>query len=303
MTAVTKHCLADVCGELQTTLADTCFMKTAAGPLRAVSDSDHDCLGLPLLAPQNPLKPDDHALLSGPIQGPLARHSISALDTAACGEDANFIGVLAAQIYFYHENFSDDRPAIKLLVYGLELIDVLQTVTVTADAFQWFVYGFCNMAQLDETFLNVPFLDSIISLVIQAFYCWRIYFLRKGDLIPGLILVVSLAQCAAGIIPGVKAQLGRLSLISTEVITQTVHMTRRGRGGRCGDCCGALVGGVFFAKEAVLPATQSMIARTIRLIVETNALAASLQHIASQRIALVLASSVVLRSQSFPVLD
>jgi hypothetical protein len=78
-------------------------------------------------------------------------------------------------------------------VYGLALLDILQTVMVTADAFHWFVYGFGNMDQLDQTFLNswdVPVLDAIISLVVQAFYCWRIYFLRKNIILPIIILLV-----------------------------------------------------------------------------------------------------------------
>jgi hypothetical protein len=81
-----------------------------------------------------------------------------------------------------------------IAVYGLALLDILQTVMVTADAFHWFVYGFGNSLQLDEPFLNswdIPVIDSIISLIVQAFYCWRIYILRKGVVIPVLILLVS----------------------------------------------------------------------------------------------------------------
>lgn len=65
---------------------------------------------------------------------------------------------------------------------------------VTADAFHWFVYGFGNLILADQTFLNswdVPVLDSVISLIVQSFYCWRIYILRKGLLIPLAILLVS----------------------------------------------------------------------------------------------------------------
>jgi hypothetical protein len=110
----------------------------------------------------------------------------------------------------FYEN-SKDRRAIKTLgefstsgihhvlhfhastVYVLALLDIMQTVMVTADAFHWFVYGFSNPIQLDEPFLNswdVPVLDSVISLVVQVFYCWRIYVLRKGVVIPVLILIV-----------------------------------------------------------------------------------------------------------------
>ncbi|KAJ6449344.1 hypothetical protein C8R45DRAFT_1084258 [Mycena sanguinolenta] len=41
--------------------------------------------------------------------------------------DWGLMGVLATQLYFYHEAFQDDRLPIKLLVYGLVLLDVLQT--------------------------------------------------------------------------------------------------------------------------------------------------------------------------------
>ncbi|KAF8124630.1 hypothetical protein K438DRAFT_1603697, partial [Mycena galopus ATCC 62051] len=105
-----------------------------------------------------------------------------------------FMGVLAAQLYFYHENFQHDGPRMKLLaVYSLFLLDVLQTVMVTADAFHWFVYGFGSLVLSDQTFLNswdVPVLDSVISLIVQAFYCWRIHILRKGLCIPLAILLV-----------------------------------------------------------------------------------------------------------------
>ncbi|KAJ7131162.1 hypothetical protein C8R44DRAFT_871689 [Mycena epipterygia] len=193
-----------------------------------------------------------------------------------------FMGVLVVQIYFYHEHFPDDRSTIKFLVYGLAILDALQTVLITADAFHWFVYGFGNMDKLDETFLNswdVPLIDSLISLVVQAFYCWRIYFLRKTRIIPALILLVSLAQCAAGIITAVKAhKLGRLSLIGTEVIEQTIWLV----GGAVADVAIAVVLSWALLRErsSSLPATHSIITRAIRLIVETNALTAGVAVIA-----------------------
>jgi hypothetical protein len=108
-------------------------------------------------------------------------------------------------------------------VYGLFVLDILQTVMVTADAFHWFVYGFGNMDRLNDTFLNswdVPLLDAVISLVVQGFYCWRIHVLRKSLFLPILIAMVgfpqrkmglplmctqiSVTQCVAGIVTAVK---------------------------------------------------------------------------------------------------
>lgn len=41
-------------------------------------------------------------------------------------------------------------------MFGLALLDVLQTGMTTADSFFWFVYGFGNVETLDTSFLN-PF--------------------------------------------------------------------------------------------------------------------------------------------------
>jgi hypothetical protein len=72
-------------------------------------------------------------------------------------------------------------------------METVQTVMVTADAFHWFVFGFGNTEMVNDTFLNswdVPFMDAIIALTVQGFYCWRILKLRESYFIPILILLV-----------------------------------------------------------------------------------------------------------------
>ncbi|KZV78747.1 hypothetical protein EXIGLDRAFT_569436, partial [Exidia glandulosa HHB12029] len=91
-----------------------------------------------------------------------------------------FMGMLVPQIYYYHTNHSTDATWLKTLVYSMATLEVLQTCLVTADAFHWFVFGYGNMARLDDTFLNswdVPLLDAVIALIAQLFYCWRIWIL------------------------------------------------------------------------------------------------------------------------------
>ncbi|KAJ6628579.1 hypothetical protein B0H10DRAFT_1990471 [Mycena sp. CBHHK59/15] len=192
------------------------------------------------------------------------------------------MGVLAVQLYLFSEN-SKDRAAVKALVYGLALLDILQTVMVTADAFHWFVYGFGNLIQLDEPFLNswdVPIIDSVISLIVQAYYCWRIYFLRKGVAIPVLILIVSLTQCAGGIVTGVRNyQIGHLSLSREYIVAETIWLS----GGAVADLAiaGFSRGQCFLSwRDNSLPAHNSMLSRLIRLIVETNALTAGVAVVA-----------------------
>ncbi|KAJ7020955.1 hypothetical protein C8F04DRAFT_1274277 [Mycena alexandri] len=214
------------------------------------------------------------------------------------------MGVLAVQLYLFYEN-SRDRPAIKTLVYALAVLDIMQTVMVTADAFHWFVYGFGNPIQLDEPFFNswdVPVLDSVISLIVQAFYCWRIYFLRKGVVIPVLILIVSVTQFSAGILTGVRNyQIGHLSLSHEYIVAETIWLA----GGAVADLAIAgvlswillsartyssrpqynsmLSVTIISAKRLQFPRSRDRsvtLSRLIRLIVETNALTAGVAVVA-----------------------
>ncbi|KAJ7919722.1 hypothetical protein B0H13DRAFT_1868303 [Mycena leptocephala] len=192
----------------------------------------------------------------------------------------------------YHENCQDDRATIKLLVYGLVLVDVLQTVMVTADGFHWFVYGFRNLAQLNDTFLNswdVPVLDSVIAIVVQTFYCWRIYFLRKGIVIPAAVFLcghlhrysnasIQFSVYSFGFISVNEQghQMGHLSLLTKNAVGETLV------GGAVADIAIATVlsGTLLRERSYSLPSNRSMISRLIRLIVEPNALTAGIAVIA-----------------------
>ncbi|KAK7459663.1 hypothetical protein VKT23_009644 [Stygiomarasmius scandens] len=183
-----------------------------------------------------------------------------------------FMGVLVVQVYFYHISFPKDSNLIKTLVYGLFVLDILQTVLVTADAFHWFVFGFGNMDQLDDTFLNswdVPLLDSVISLIVQCFYSWRIFILTKSWILPVIIVLVSMTQCGAGVATAVNAhKLGKLHLISTEVAEQTTWLV----GSAVADILitGVMTWTLLKSRSKELPSSNGMIDRLVMLTVETN---------------------------------
>ncbi|CAK5272464.1 unnamed protein product [Mycena citricolor] len=188
-----------------------------------------------------------------------------------------FMGITLVQVYVYFTSYSHDPRGLKTLVGSLFFLDILQTAMVTADAFHWFVFGFGNMIQLNDTFLNswdVPMLDGVISLIVQLFYCWRIYVLRKSMILPILISIVSLMQCVAGIVTAVKAHmLGQLSLISTEVVEQTMWLV----GGAVADIAIAVVlcWTLLSVSNSQFRKSHNVIMRIVQLTVETNALTAS----------------------------
>jgi len=184
-----------------------------------------------------------------------------------------------AQIYYYHMSFQNDSKAIKCLVYGLGVLDTLQTTMFTADIFHWFVFGFGNMDKLDENFLNawdVPFCAAVISLVVQVFYCWRIYVLRnKALIVPVIILAISLMQCGAGIATAVIGhKLGKLSLNHSEaqVIQRTLWLV----GSVIADTMitVVLIWTLMKSRASELQVSSSMLRRIVRLTVETNTLTA-----------------------------
>ncbi|KAF8918295.1 hypothetical protein CPB85DRAFT_73311 [Mucidula mucida] len=186
------------------------------------------------------------------------------------------MGVLLVQIFFYHVSFPKDSVTIKSLVYGLFVLDILQTALVTADAFHWFVFGFGDMNRLDDTFLNswdVPLLDSVIALIVQCFYSWRIYVLQKSAIFPVLIVLVSLCQCGAGVAVAIIAhRLGKLSLISTEVAEQTTWLAASA----LADVLITIVLSwtLLRSRSSFLPVSGRRIGRIVALTVETNCLTA-----------------------------
>lgn len=68
---------------------------------------------------------------------------------------------------------SDYRP-----VYGLYALEIVQTALATGDALQWFAIGFGDMVSLSKPWysaLDAPLFDGVIALVVQLFFCWRIW--------------------------------------------------------------------------------------------------------------------------------
>jgi hypothetical protein len=80
------------------------------------------------------------------------------------------------------------------LAYFVFLLETVQTALTGADAYYWFMAGFGNMERLrNSNFapIDSPFIDAVISLVVQVFFCYRIWTLSDRTLwLPLLIVVV-----------------------------------------------------------------------------------------------------------------
>jgi hypothetical protein len=101
----------------------------------------------------------------------------------------------------YSYNFPDDRRSLKFLgessltwlrfpvnykalrpAYIVFLLETVQTALTGADIYHWFVIGYGNVKVLvDNQFspIDGQIMSAPISLIVQGYYCYRIWTLQK----------------------------------------------------------------------------------------------------------------------------
>ncbi|KAH9987450.1 hypothetical protein BJV74DRAFT_841722 [Russula compacta] len=184
-------------------------------------------------------------------------------------------GVLCVQLYVYGYNFPDDRRALKFLVYFVFLLETAQTALTGADVYYWFMAGFGDLEGLKKSKfspIDIPTMDAFISLIVQVFFCFRIWLLSQRIWWLCLVIaILAVAQAVGALWGGFKsAALGKYALIQPSLclwlitsavmdILIAVAMTCLLRQGR---------GNENRITSYVLP-------RIVRLTIETNTLTAT----------------------------
>ncbi|KAJ8077553.1 hypothetical protein PM082_001985 [Marasmius tenuissimus] len=181
--------------------------------------------------------------------------------------------------YIYHLARTRDRAAIRVLVYGVYILLVVQVVMCGQDGFERFASA--SHSPLNGIGLGwffIPILGGLVTLGVQTFYAWRISILSESRIGPFFMVALSVLSAAAAFASGtfgatVKSvqQVGSTSglRISTAIWYTTsaacdliiaVYM------------CYLLTRGPSTGVES----TRRVIGRIIRLTVETNALTAAI---------------------------
>ncbi|EEB92524.1 hypothetical protein MPER_08953 [Moniliophthora perniciosa FA553] len=92
----------------------------------------------------------------------------------------------------YWTVFPTDSRLAQALVYGIYLLETAQTILLTHDAFQAFVYGFMDPASLDKIYhlwLDVYLFDALVALCVQVYYAHRIHvLLSRSKVLPAIIV-------------------------------------------------------------------------------------------------------------------
>ncbi|KAI9446122.1 hypothetical protein H4582DRAFT_531261 [Lactarius indigo] len=106
-------------------------------------------------------------------------------------------GVLSVQTYVYSYNFPNDRLLTKSLVYFVFALETTQTALTGADVYFWFVGGFGDFERLKNSHyapIDIPLTSTVISLLVQMYFCYRIWTLTKNVSLCGVITVTSVAS-------------------------------------------------------------------------------------------------------------
>ncbi|TFK96706.1 hypothetical protein BDV98DRAFT_575734 [Pterulicium gracile] len=197
------------------------------------------------------------------------------------------MGVLTVQLYIYHLNFyGRDRKLIQWLAYGLFVIDVVQTGLATWDGIEWFVTGWGDPTRLTVVYssgINSPLMDSLVAMLVQSYYCWRIHILSGVLWWPMVLVALTLLQAGAGFTSGINATvlnnfllfkdndvatysayifLSATALVDIAIAASTVYLLLRNSDRRLSGSSGFIV------------------TKIVTLIVETNVLTSSFAVVA-----------------------
>ncbi|KZT65777.1 hypothetical protein DAEQUDRAFT_768609 [Daedalea quercina L-15889] len=187
-------------------------------------------------------------------------------------------GVLTVQLYMYHQTGYKDHIFVKYIVYGMYLFEALQTILLTHDTFKQLAVSFGNYQGLIGAYLTgfeLVIQSALIACVTQCFYAWRIYILGRSKIVAGLIVCVSLLQCAGGFSEGVACFVYNSTSETIPIEATSVAMWIGGSA-----ACDILIttSMVYFLwrRRSGIKRTDTMVNKLIQLVVETGLLTAVL---------------------------
>ncbi|KAJ6571731.1 hypothetical protein B0H19DRAFT_1255670 [Mycena capillaripes] len=216
--------------------------------------------------------------LASPGLPPIPPNIGSITASQLIGSLLNFylFGVLSVQIYVYRVCFPKDKVSTKYMVYLIFFFMALSTCLNAADVYFWYASGFGNLIQFSQAHISpfyTPIGGSILALIIQLFFCYRIWIIKKSALPLSIaIAIISVIQAIGGLGGGIKAY---VAANQDHDELRTVLMWLIGDAVADVMIAGAMTVLLTQASGAHHRQTNDLVKRIVRLIIETNALSAS----------------------------
>ncbi|KAK0236463.1 hypothetical protein EDD85DRAFT_954322 [Armillaria nabsnona] len=186
-------------------------------------------------------------------------------------------GTLSVQLYLYYLAFPNDRRSLKHLVYGIYLIEFVQTILVAHDTFATFGYGFGDMdalARINFFWLTVPIMSAVAACVGQGFYAYRIFILSKSRIIPVFVICVSFTGSVAAIISGVYCfQAGTTTKLNNRKTYIAVGLSC-GASALCDIIIAICMTYYLICSSTHFHRTRMLLTKLIRLTIETGSMTA-----------------------------
>ncbi|KAK7023174.1 hypothetical protein R3P38DRAFT_2532364, partial [Favolaschia claudopus] len=178
----------------------------------------------------------------------------------------------------YYRAFPNDRKLIQCLVYGVYLIEVVQTILMTHDAFTNFGTGFGNSNTLRGVhfdWLTIPVMSGIVAFIAQTFYAYRVYLLSRSWVLPSLIVAVSLLSSISGIMNGSFSQ--QVGVVPPPHTTRNSVISALWLGGAA--LSDIIIAVALLKNDTGLRRTHMLVVKLIRLTIETGSLTAAVAFI------------------------
>ncbi|KAF7377406.1 hypothetical protein MSAN_00162200 [Mycena sanguinolenta] len=170
--------------------------------------------------------------------------------------------------------FPNDRKPIQYLVYTVYLLELVQTILMTHDAFTNFGTGFGNTNTLRGVhfdWLTIPIMSGIVACIGQTFYAYRVYLLSKAWYIPMLIVTVSLISAVSGILNGSFSR--EVGVIPRPHTRNNSVIPALWLGGAALD--DFIIAVSLLKNDTGLRRTHMLVVKLIRLTIETGSLTAA----------------------------
>ncbi|TCD70886.1 hypothetical protein EIP91_001194 [Steccherinum ochraceum] len=182
----------------------------------------------------------------------------------------------------YHIAFPYDTWQRKSVVCTAYLLEFIQVILATHDAFRVYGSGWGVVPELDKIgllWLNTPLFAGLISCLSQLFYAHRIYALSGNSVASAVISALAVTQATASVYGSVQVLLvGRLSILPTITIIYRLCIVWLGGAALCDSiitCC------LFYYLYRAMKAcsfrrTTTPLTRVIKLTVETGFICAAI---------------------------
>ncbi|PBK86536.1 hypothetical protein ARMGADRAFT_1017234 [Armillaria gallica] len=156
----------------------------------------------------------------------------------------------------------------------LYIVEFVQTILLTHDAFAMFGYGFGDLDALTDVkfcwFIAIPVMSAVTACVGHVFYAYRIFILSKSKSVPAFVICTCSISSVAAIITGIYCfQAGNVTKLNNRKVSIAVGIWRGGSA-LCDIVIAICMTYYLMRSNTGFRRTHIMVTKLIRLTVETG---------------------------------